>query len=400
MPSTTQLDVAIVGGGPAGAALGTLVAQTGHRVALFERRAFPRFHVGESLVPAVNTTLEKLGVLGQMDGRGFPTKHGVQFFSPKGPSQPFYFSEVDDPRMHTTWQVLRSDFDSLLLDNAVQSGVDVSTEIEVVDTIATDGTVTGIRTRRPDGTQEDIKARVVVDASGQRSLIARRFGGHSHIDGLANASVFAHYRGATLDTGIDAGSTLIFRLDSSSWIWFIPLPDTVSIGLVAPAQYIWSLGGTPNEILETAISNCDPLRERLTQAERTTEVFAVRDYSYRASRDGGSGWLLVGDALSFIDPIYSTGLLLTFLSSELAAAAITERLAGSEQHPNMADFSTEYQSAFDQFLVLVRAFYAPGFHFGQFAKNDTHRRGLIDLLTGIVDTPEANEASRTLRELL
>jgi len=400
MVKNIEHDVAIIGGGPAGAALGTMLAQAGHDVAIFERRKFPRFHVGESLVPAVNLTLEKLGVLDQMDGRGFPTKPGVQFFSPKGPSQPFYFSEVDDPRMHTTWQVLRSDFDAMLLDNAAAAGVKTTTESEVLETTADNGQVTGIRVRGADGATNEVGARVVVDASGQRSLVARRYGDHAHIDGLANASVFAHYHGATLDPGIDAGSTLIFRIDSSSWIWFIPLPNAVSIGLVAPAQSIWSLGGTPNEILDTAIAKCPPLAERLTGAERTTEVHAVRDYSYRASRDGGPGWLLVGDALGFIDPMYSTGLLLTFLSTELATNAISEGLAKPDRRPDMNGFSTEYQAAFEQFLVLVRAFYTPGFHFGQFAKSGEHRQGLVDLLTGIVGTREANLVSRTLRELL
>ena len=125
---TERFDVAVIGGGPGGSAVSTFLARAGHRVAFFERRAFPRFQVGESLVPACNLTLEKLNVLDQLDGLGFPRKHAVQFFSPKGPSRPFYFSAAKDSRMHHTWQVLRSEFDALLLDNARQAGVQAFTE--------------------------------------------------------------------------------------------------------------------------------------------------------------------------------------------------------------------------------------------------------------------------------
>lgn len=397
---THDYDVVIVGGGPAGATLGTFVARAGHRVALFERRSFPRFHVGESLVPAVNLTLEKLGVLDQMDGRGFPRKHGVQFFSPKGAGRPFYFSEVDDPRMHSTWQVLRSDFDSMLLDNAAKAGVTVSTESEVLEASTDNGSIECLRLRQPDGTEKNVRARIVVDASGQRSLIARRFGGHTTIEGLSNASVFAHFNDADRDTGIDAGSTLIFRIDAHKWLWSIPLPGAVSIGLVASARDIWSMGGTPNEVLDTAIAECEPLRQRLTRAHRATDVLAVRDYTYRANQDGGKGWMLVGDALGFIDPMYSTGLFLTMLSAELAADAIDVGLATSEPQPDLAGYSTRYQAAFDRFLILVRAFYSEGFRFGEFAKNDEYRKGLVDLLTGIVDSPAAHEVSRALASTL
>jgi len=388
----------IVGGGPAGASLGTLVARSGHRVGLFERHSFPRFHVGESLVPAVNLTLDKLGVLEQMDGRGFPRKHGVQFFSPKGAARPFYFSEVDDPRMHTTWQVLRSDFDAMLLDNAERAGVTVSTETEVLDTSNDNDSVDGVQVRQPDGSEEVVKARIVVDASGQRSLVARRFDGHANLDGLSNASVFAHYRDAELDPGIDAGSTLIFRLDTRRWLWFIPLPEAASVGLVAPARDIWAMGGTPGEVLDTAIAASEPLRQKLARATRITDVLAVRDYTYRAKRDGGRGWMLVGDALGFIDPMYSTGLFLTMLSAELGSDAIDRALATPEPRPDLAGYSSEYQKAFDSFLVLVRAFYSETFRFGEFAKDDGRRRGLVDLLTGIVGSPEAKQVTELLAE--
>ena len=209
--------------------------------------------------------------------------------------------------------------------------------------------------------------------------------------------MFAHYHNVALDTGIDAGSTLIYRIDGESWLWFIPLPDVVSIGLVTPAKTISRFGKSPASILETAIDESEPLRSRLEKADRTTEVRAVRDYSYRSERDGGEGWLLVGDAVGFIDPIYSTGLFLTLYSAELGAAAITEQLQSGASTPNFSGYSKDYQEAFEQFLTLVQAFYREDFHFGTLAKNPAHRQGLIDLLTGVVGTPEANEVTQAIR---
>lgn len=392
-----DFDVVVIGGGPGGSSVATFVAQAGHSVALYEKATFPRFIVGESLVPACNLPLEKLGVLEQMDERRFPRKHGVQFFSPTGPTKPFYFSEVSDPRMHSTWQVLRSDFDAMLLENAKRAGVETHTQTEIFDLCGTNGTVTGVKIRRSDGGEETVTARVVVDATGQNGLVTRQHGGRKIIDGLQNASVFAHYHNVALDTGIDAGSTLIYRIDSESWLWFIPLPDVVSIGLVTPAKTISRFGKSPASILETAIDESEPLRSRLEKADRTTEVRAVRDYSYRSERDGGEGWLLVGDAVGFIDPIYSTGLFLTLYSAELGAAAITEQLQSGASTPNFSGYSKDYQEAFEQFLTLVQAFYREDFHFGTLAKNPAHRQGLIDLLTGVVGTPEANEVTQAIR---
>ena len=392
-----SVEVAVIGGGPGGACVATLLGQAGREVALFERHAFPRFKVGESLVPSVNLALEKLGVLDQLDALRFPRKHAVQFLSPKGPGRPFYFSETRDPRMHHTWQVLRSDFDALLLDRAAQAGVQTQTETEVLDVCTSGDSVTGIKVRTAQGVEQTVRAKVVVDASGQHGILGRRFGGRAHIAGLENASVFAHYEGVVRDTGLDAGSTLIYRLDGGSWLWFIPLPDTVSIGLVASAREFSSMGGSAAEILDGALARCPLLAERLVSARRTTEVHAVRDYSYRARRDGGAGWILVGDALGFIDPIYSTGLFLTMHSAELAAGCITDALDGRGVETDFAGFSGQYQDAFDQFLVLVQAFYREDFHFGELARNPTHRQGLVDLLTGLVGTPEAVEVTRAIR---
>ena len=395
----SETDVIVIGGGPGGAVLATLVAQAGHQVCLFERQEFPRFQVGGSLIPAVNLTLERVGILDELDQSGYTEKFGVQFYSPSGPTRPFYFSEVDDPRMHKTWQVLRSDFDDRMLKNAAKAGVQAETGVEVVSILTHDDhadAVVGVEIRKQDGSCDSVHAKVVVDATGQHGLLAKAFGQRQHIPGLENAAVFSHYEGAVRDQGVDAGSTLIFRLEGQAWIWFIPLPDTVSIGLVAPSHCLSGFGSSASEILDTAIAQCPALHERLHSAQRTMEVKAARDVSYRAARDGGSGWLLVGDALGFIDPIYSTGLLLAFNSAELGARAIVDRL-GNGAGLDFGGYSKEFQVAFDQLLILVRAFYREDFHFGKLSRTPSYRQGLVDLLTGIVGTPEATEVTDTIQ---
>lgn len=384
-----NFDAVVIGGGPAGATAATLLAKAGHRVGLFERHSFPRFHVGESLVPAVNLTLDKLGVRDRMDEIGFPQKHGVQFYGPKGPSRPFYFSEVRDQRMQHTWQVLRSEFDRMLLDHAAASGAHVETDAAVSAFQREGDTVTGVRVRRLDESEQHISARIVLDASGQQGVIARELGDHGLIPGLQNTAVYAHYRGVRLDAGIDAGSTLIYRLDAQSWIWFIPLMDAVSIGLVTSAREILRFGQNRDKILQTAIDQCPDLLERMKDASVIGEVRVARDFSYRAKVDGGKGWALIGDALGFIDPVYSTGLLLAARSAEVAALEATCALASDRANPDMRGYSKEWQVAFDRFLPLVRAFYTEDFRFGELSKHEAHRQGLVDLLTGIVDTDEA-----------
>ncbi len=397
MSPKPDYECAVIGGGPAGSVCATLLAQAGHSVALFERASFPRFHVGESLVPAVNLTLERLGLLEEMDRRGFTQKHGVQFFAPDGtPSKPFYFREVEDPRMHKTWQVLRSEFDQMLVENAMSKGVDVSMDTSVVDVLESDGVIGGVRIRRIDESEEDVRARVVIDSSGQQATLARRFGRREHIDELSNTAIFAHYHDVKRDEGIDAGSTLVYRVDERSWFWFIPLRDAVSIGLVTPARDILRFGRDRGEIFEAAIDRCPALRERLEFAKRATEVMVARDYSYRTTVDGGKGWALIGDALGFIDPVYSTGLLLAVVSADVAAKEVTCRLHG-DGVPDLTNYSADYQVGFEQFLNLVRAFYSDDFRFGELSKDPDCRQGLVDLLTGVVGTAEADKVSEIIR---
>lgn len=396
---THSSDVIVIGGGPAGATASALIAQAGYEVSLLEAQTFPRFHVGESLIPAVNLTLDRLGVLDQMDGHGFPNKHGVQFYSPKGAGRPFYFSEATDPRMHQTWQVLRSDFDAMLLDKAVENGVTTFMGTRALEARRDGDRITGIRATNGHDEELTFDAPVVIDASGQNGVVARRLGRRTGVPDLENLAVFAHYRDARLDDGIDAGSTLIFRLEAKSWLWFIPLPGVVSVGLVAPSKTIWSYGDEPESVLDAAIGACPHLMERLDEASRTTDVHVARDFSYVAQQEGGEGWLLAGDALGFIDPVYSSGLFLAVYSAELAADAVDDAFKAGGP-PRFESYAASYRSAWDRFLSIVRAFYTEGFHFGPLAKDADGRQGLVDILTGDVGTPSADRVARAISATL
>ena len=393
-------DAIVIGAGPAGSTAACLLARQGRSVALFDRDAFPRFHVGESLIPAVNLTLGRLGVLDKVDALRSPRKHGVQFYSQKGPSRPFYFSECEDARLHQTWQVLRSDFDAMLVDEARSLGVDVATGTEVLDVVADGDAVAGAVVRGPGGQEmETVGSRAVIDASGLHGVVTKRFGERELLDDLKNVAVFSHFEGVRVDEGIDAGSTIVFKIDAASWIWFIPLPDAVSIGVVTAADRVQKFGSVPEEILSNAIAASPHLAERMVDARRTRDVAVVRDFSYLARREGGPGWLLAGDALGFLDPVYSSGLFLSMLSAEHAADAVHTALDGADA-PDFTGYAKDYRVAFQRFLPLVRAFYADGFRFGPLAEEPRKRRGLVDMLIGSVGTPEAIEVSEAIAAML
>ncbi|HEX9941205.1 MAG TPA: NAD(P)/FAD-dependent oxidoreductase [Thermoanaerobaculia bacterium] len=386
-------DVITIGGGPGGAAASTLLAQRGHRVLLLERSRTPRFKIGESLMPATYWTLERMGVLPRMKASYFPKKYSVQFFNKLGKaSAPFYFTETDPSESSQTWQVLRSEFDALLLDNAREHGVEVQRGALVKEVLFDGERAVGVRAELHGEEEREIRCRVVVDASGQSAVIARKLGLRRPDPELKKAAYFTHYQGALRDPGIDEGATLVIRTqEARSWFWYIPLPDDrVSVGVVGSLDYlITGRPADPQQVFEEELDRCPALQPRLAGATQVFPVQATRDFSYRSSRIAGDGWVLVGDAFGFLDPIYSSGVLLALKSGELAADSIDAALAaGDLSGARLGAHGPRFAAGMEAMRKLVYAFYEQDFSFAKFlARHPEHRLNIIHLLVGNVDHP-------------
>lgn len=411
-------DVVVVGGGPAGSTAATLLAQRGNRVALFDRERFPRFRIGESLMPATYDTLRRLDVLEHMKSSAFPKKYSVQFFSGSGRSTvPFYFDEFDPAESSQTWQVDRLEFDAMLIDNARRHGVEVHEGVQVRDALFDGDRAVGVDVDAPDGRAE-IGAKVVVDASGQSSFLARRFRLREVDSKLRHVSFFTRYRGARLDDGKDAGATLIYwTKNEDAWFWFIPLPGGVaSVGVVGPTAVLRGGGDSPNDpraIYDAQLANCPLLQERLAGAEEIQPVLAIRDFSYVSKRIAGDGWVLAGDAFGFLDPMYSTGVFLALKSGEFAADSVHAAIeTGDLSGERLGSHGERYLAGMEAFRRLLYAYYDRDFSFGRFLKKFPECReslihmlmghvydrpvdGLLDSMATMVDLPPA----RTLAEI-
>ncbi|MFP5286900.1 MAG: NAD(P)/FAD-dependent oxidoreductase, partial [Thermoanaerobaculia bacterium] len=386
----TGYDVIVIGGGPGGAAAATLVAQRGHRTLLLERTAEPKFKIGESLMPATWSTLERMGMIPKLKESHFPRKYSVQFFGKTGKaSAPFYFQETDPHESSVTWQVLRSEFDALLLDNAREHGAEVRRGAGVKDVLfeAHQGVNRAVGVKLDDGST--LSCKVVVDATGRSAFLGRKLGLIRPDPELRKASLFTHYEGALRDPGIDEGATLVLHTDDASgWFWYIPLPeDRVSVGVVGSIeQLVSNRKGDPQAVFDEEVERCAEVRRRIAGARQTMPVQVLRDFSYRSSRIAGDGWVLVGDAFGFLDPIYSSGVFLALKSGELAADSIHAALeAGDPSAARLGAFGPEFLAGMEAMRKLVYAFYEPDFSFSKFlAQFPGCRSDLIHLLVGNV----------------
>lgn len=386
MIDTVETDVVVIGGGPAGSTVSTLIAQRGYRVELFEREHFPRFHIGESLIPETYWVLERLNMLDKMKASPFVKKHSVQFVGSSGRlSEPFYFMEHKPHECSQTWQVLRSEFDKMMLDNAREHGVLAQEGVRVLEVLFSGERAVGVRIQQEDGTEREVRAKVVIDASGQSTMISNRFKLRVADPELKKGALWTYYEGAYRDQGRDEGATLVLQTaGKKGWFWYIPLHNNiVSVGVVAAFEYLFNGRGDHETIYQEELDRCPAVKERVSIGKRVTGFYATKDYSYRSRQAAGDGWVLVGDAFGFLDPLYSSGVLLALKSGQLAADAVADALAkGDTSAAQLGCWTAEFSQGMDRMRRLVCEFYN-GFSFGRFVKQYPHLKGeLTDLLIG------------------
>ncbi|MEE3364045.1 MAG: NAD(P)/FAD-dependent oxidoreductase [Planctomycetota bacterium] len=404
-----SVDVVVIGGGPAGATTAALLAENGLSVVLFEREALPRFHVGESLVPATYWSLERLGLVDRLKASAFPKKFSVQFVTEEGKeTKPFYFDKFKDHESSQTWQVWRDDFDRMLLECSVERGAEVITEAQVTEVLFEDETAVGVRVRcSGSGSSDtmDVMAQVVVDASGLSAFLANRLKIKEPDPRLQKGTIWGYFENARRDDGRDEGATIILQTkDKRSWFWYIPLRDNVvSVGCTGSLKYMFQPGGGDvSQVWAREVARCPAIQQRLAEATLRGDLRTTRDFSYKATKAAGPGWVLVGDAVGFIDPVYSTGVFLAMKSGEMAADAVVSGLsAGDVSGERLGAWKGEFDEGVMHFQKLVYAFYTPGFSFGSLLReNPQCVEHMANILMGNVWEPNVGELFEVMGEVV
>lgn len=319
----TSCDVVVIGGGPAGSTVAALLRQHGRSVTLLEKDQHPRFHIGESLLPQNLRILERLGVLDQVHAIGIP-KHGAEFYSHRHGDRrvTYYFETAFDKTWPYAYEVRRSEFDHLLLENAAREGADVHQRVRVVDVdidAAARSTVSAVDEH---GKRREWHARFVVDASGRDTLLSRKMGWKKKNPDHNSAAIFGHFDNVVRRSGRDEGNISICWFEHG-WFWMIPLRDgRMSVGAVCFPEYLRTRKSSPEEFLWQTIRSCASVHERMRDATLQGDARATGNYSYTSRRMYGDGFLLVGDANAFVDPVFSSGVYLAMSGASAAADAV------------------------------------------------------------------------------
>jgi len=375
-------DVAIIGGGPAGSTAATLLARQGRKVVVIEREKFPRFHVGESLLPYSMSAFDRLGVREKLEKWAQP-KFGGEIATACGTrSLKFYFKDGFRLKHHSAYQVTRADFDKMLLDNAGESGAEVIEETSVAKLEFRADDVS-LNLESKDGATREIRAKYLIDCSGRDSVTGTHFKLKRNYEHLRKFSVFAHFDNMPREEGIDGTLTRLIR-GADHWFWIIPLtPTRTSVGLVMDSAKFRQLKKTPEEVLSSYLEEQPVMRERMGTATRATQVYSVGDYSYRNAGFSGDRWLMAGDAAGFIDPIWSTGVFLAILSGEQTADAVDQAL----KHPGkkkalFKKYDRRLNRVMDIYLRFVSAWYRH--EFVEVFSNPTERFQLAPAINAVL----------------
>jgi len=362
--SSPDYDVAVLGGGPAGATAAARLARRGRQVVLLERDRFPRFHIGESLLATVNDVFAELGLTEQIRTAGFQVKWGASFATHDGAYSRYAdFSNARGVAQPQTWQVERAKLDELLLRHAAASGATVLAERRVMAVDLAPAGVT-ITYREPDGEMRTLCAAAVVDASGRAGLLARQLGLRREDPALPNISVYAHFRGVPHLEGRRHGDIRIVARRDAGWFWVIPVSEEImSVGVVLPKPLFEKLPRGPHEeMLAAAVAETPLMVELMKETTLAWPARVEKEFSYSTTAYAGDRWLLAGDAGSFLDPVFSSGVAIALESGLEAADALDRALAAGDLSAGaFAAFDRRQRARYQAFRRFVLAFYSPSF---------------------------------------
>ena len=391
MKANTNYDVIIIGSGPAGSSSSAILAENGHRVLVLEREKFPRYHIGESLLPFTYQPLQRLGLINKMKKSAFVEKYSVQFVSPSGrASLPFYFFDrYDRDSVAQTWQVLRSEFDQMLMENSRAKGAEIKEETTVKELIWENGAVKGVRAQTKGGEVIEYRAPITLDCTGKEAFSSTRNNWRVKDPFLNKIAVWTYYKGAKRDEGIDEGATTVAYVPEKGWFWYIPQHnDMISVGVVAEGKYLTRDGvKSPEEIFKREIEQNQWIKQHLAEGQQTGNYFLTSEYTHHARHCGTQGLLLAGDAFAFLDPVFSSGVMLALKSGVMAADAVHQAIVKQDfSLEQFSEYATFLRTGVENMRKLVYAFYDPKFSFKKVIEKYPDAAGEItDCLSGDVN---------------
>jgi FADH2 O2-dependent halogenase len=403
----SQFDVIVIGGGPAGSILASLLAQRGRSCLVLERDIHPRDHVGESLTPSTNPIFEQIGFLEKMEAAGFVHKPGACWTAPRSPAGKFVgirLGEFPAPGATQlyTYNVERDVFDAMLIRHAHELGARVIQGAGAQQVLFEGDRAVGVRARLTEGAHHDFYGRFVIDASGRRCVLANQLGFKHKDPEFDQVAMYSWFKGvAPNPPGYEGFLFLHFLGLERAWAWQIPLRDGIcSIGVVTHRSDFKRAEQNPDEFFASLVQRSVSFAHVMQGAERVRPWWLEGDYSYRIDRMAGPGWLIVGDALRFIDPIFSTGVDVAAYSALFASEALGEAFSGGDEGSEWARYERRVSDGVDVWYQFTSLFYRLQNLFTLFAVRERYREQVVRILQGNPYMPESLDRAREMISLM